>query len=126
MTYYIFLESAGQNLVNGRYCNRPSIINAALHSSVIGWPCWGRTKSKLNINGGRIKFVNNFYLSKYNVISIVKSNKYLGNLPVTVRDIYNVTLVSGDNNIHRDYNKCSVWVFFDIEKLIYFLYNKLA
>ena len=31
-----------------------------------------------------------------------KSNKYLGNLPVTVRDIYYVTLVSVDNYIHRD------------------------
>ena len=31
-----------------------------------------------------------------------KSNKYLGNLPVTVRDIYNVTLVSVHVIIHSD------------------------
>ena len=72
------------------------------HSSVIGLPCCLRTKSKLNGNGGRIKFVNNFYLSIINVVSIVKSNKYLGNLPVTVRDIYNVTLVSVHVIIHSD------------------------
>ena len=29
MTDYIFLESAGQNLVNERYCNIPSISNAS-------------------------------------------------------------------------------------------------
>ena len=29
MTYYIFSESAGQNLVNERYCNVPSISNAS-------------------------------------------------------------------------------------------------
>ena len=29
MTYYIFSESAGQNLVNERYCNIPSISNAS-------------------------------------------------------------------------------------------------
>ena len=29
MTYYIFSESAGENLVNERYCNIPSISNAS-------------------------------------------------------------------------------------------------
>ena len=38
MTYYIFLESAGQNLVNERYCNIPSISNASFGHKRSGSP----------------------------------------------------------------------------------------
>ena len=38
MTYYIFLESAGQNLVNERYCNIPSISNASFGHERSGSP----------------------------------------------------------------------------------------
>ncbi len=85
MTELFTFEVAVRNVTDGRTNGRTmrNLIQINYSQFRIGWPCWGRTKSKLNINGGRIKFVNNFSLSKYNVISIVKSNKYLGNLPVT-------------------------------------------
>ena len=35
MTYYIFSESAGSNLVNERYCNIPSISNASFKPSQV-------------------------------------------------------------------------------------------
>ena len=38
MTYYIFSESAGQNLVNERYCNIPSISNASFGHERSGSP----------------------------------------------------------------------------------------
>ena len=38
MTYYIFLESAGQNLANERYCNIPNISNASFGHERSGSP----------------------------------------------------------------------------------------
>ena len=79
MTYYIFSESAGQNLVNERYCNIPSISNASFGHERSGSPSlnglfhfikdfhifhtpgWRRTQTK---NGSKYIFKNTYIQRK--------------------------------------------------------------
>ena len=84
MTYYIFSESAGQNIVNERYCNIPSISNAS----------FGHERSVSLLLNGLFAFKKSSfsYETRKFLCSPVKPNKlWVGNF--TPQDIINSIII---------------------------------
>ena len=92
MTYYIFSESAGQNLVNERYCNVPSISNAS----------FGHERSgSLKFNLVFLKVVENYFFSKtikfLSLTANVSFTQSLGHFKIVKKRITILKNVSKDS-----------------------------